>query len=831
MNPRGSGRKRANASASSSEYSDSRYSVETAEEQQNGNEESTYQQGGEPSRDDRSQDGYQEWSDDNYSDAPPDIEPSTGRKSRTDEAQSEIERREENDATVSESEDEDNQNEQDRLQTEEEDGGAYERESPAAYYDYQRYEENETENETEEEKTPVKRRSELETNPILQKATRLMESHGVDMGSIGYARIMGSGKGAVDYLVRKLAISIGRLGFGADCQIKSEGRLVSRLHAKLWWDDERRCWKIDCLSRIPILVNGSPLYSSASSMPLKRRSLLVIGECTLHFLLPIDTTFCINNIELLEKRIIAARTVVDPVKSVPLSAGRRKYRGSGRGRRGRGRRAWSSRGLTASGTKNAKITEAFGTTDSSAKFPKELSANRGAKEIVEEAETESESEEEESSFEILKEPQYNPRFFPPPSKKRKHTGGKTEGQSKKKRRKKGRNTEESMDEYDSSDEWSKKEKGDFARALFALGVVPIYDVNGTITKFDWSRFRRIAPLKQRDDIAITEHYRRFMADAHILLDYEEQEKKRKGPRTKHRKGCICIVCVNTAKSRQKKRESGIYGPSDDDDDEKKMLKENKLLGLVTAQKLRVRMGIHEAAKQMDGEAGQAVLSRLRNISERVKEMPKWWRQGFHDEALMKGVSLHGVSQWNEIWQDPELEAFDEMREMIRNNDEPSYRVQPTSPAVMKRVRDLANMVASEEKKLAKRRKAMRKNERRKEKRKMMQKAFVDDHPQGGFDGILTPPMEESDTGPQAETEWEEELIEEVEDDDEDMVLEWVDAEGGPQQMEQVRMEHGANQEPEQARREGESTEEEEEREDAPREFATAYATETESGSD
>lgn len=756
MNPRGGGRRRANVNSSSSEYSDARYSVE-GEEQQNGQAENSYHQADVPSTGEPNAGEYREWSDENYSDAPSD----TLRLHADTEGSKGLPRAEmhhqhdRNDATESETEEDEDQRDREIRQD-----GQEENEQTTGYYDYVAVE---TENETEEEAEAEPQANELQSDSILAQATTLLETHGVDIGTIGYARISGAGKGAVDYLVRKQEVTIGRLGFGADCQLRSEGRHVSRRHAKVWWDKTRKCWKISCLSRIPFLVNGAPVYASSPAIPLKRRSMIEIGDLTLHFVQAMGTTLCVNNIELLEKRIIAARTIAAYSEDVYAERGKRGSRG---GRRGRGRRGpqGSRRGTQKSLKSSSARKGARG------KGKGKAGKKVDVRETIEEAETESESEEEETAVDILKEPQFNPKFFPPPSKKRKHSGGRSESQSKRKKRKKSRNAEDSVDEYESADEWTKKEKTEFVRALFAVGVRPVYDANRAITKFEWDHFRHIAPLRNRDDNMITEHYRRFMTDVHNLLDHEEREKKRKGPRTKHKKGCDCIVCENTAKSRQKKRESGAFEASDEDEEEKKALKEDKLLGLVTAQKLRVRMGIHEAASQLDSEAGEAVLARLRNqSSERLKEMPKWWRQGYHDEALMRGVTIHGVGQWKEIYQNDDLEAFEEMREMTRNNDEPSYRVQPTGAAVMKRVRDLANMITSEEKKIAKRRKAMRKSERRRERLQSRHgtstKVELTDELQMPIDaGVSTeeeidPVDQTADAG--AETEEEDEIVEEV----------------------------------------------------------------------
>lgn len=544
-------------------------------------------------------------------------------------------------------------------------------------------------------------------HPVVHRASDICLAANVDPYAISYARLLSTGKTTVDFYVRTRSITIGRAGFDADCQIKSESQTVSRRHAKLYWDSSFKQWMLTCLSsKNGLVVDGAPIVPFGIPVPLKSQAIIEIGDVSLSFLVPKGDSFCVNDIQSLQQQISEARIAEtrreqfsnieddeyaeEPHVSEPSMRVRSKVDQQ------------SSRKQKPPDIKASKI--------STKKGPKSPAPPEKHETTSEEV---SDSEEEKLVVpDILDLPKYNlPIINVTAGKKRK--GGERGGSRK--RRKRDRNYEGDESEADSNshiDDWNKKEKSDFMRALFAVGVDAITDGNGEVIRFDWTRFRRIAYFPKKSDEMLEEHFRRVMADARGLLDEEEKEKKLKGARNTHRPDCECSVCENVRKSGKIRREDERGR-----DDDARMKGKGRLLGLVTAQKLRVRLGMLEALSNLETRMAEAVFKKLEKNHPKPgpKDLPDWWMPGIHDRDLMRGCVLHGIGQWNDIWLDDSLSHFlDQSRSYASTDGDVPW---PSNQIAMKRVRELASLIQSEMRKAAKHSAQLEKDRRRDARRK------------------------------------------------------------------------------------------------------------------
>lgn len=597
-----------------------------------------------------------------------------------------------------------------------------------------------------------------EYHPVVLDAMKMLRARGAEPSELSYARLAGAGKGAVDYMVRKQSITIGRSASLADCAIKSEGRLISRKHARLFWKNDTKEWAIRCLSeRNGVVVNGVPVVPGSESMSVRSRDLIELGDVAFFFLAATTPVVYVDNIPVLERAIRSIREQEDRELEEFEEHRRRSTGQYGRALQGRHRLPPKSNRQKVNGLERKKRSQdAHRPRSKAARLERSTSSRK-------------------RPFSVVSGDIDNPDGLPRsrkrwrhPQKPRSRSGGtmahgadadesdvgrrnhgdpyvteedgydqrqgllqdeRSDGplsigggkvqlhrqrelmSNENKRKKKASSLHKGDDsELEQSskhrEDWNKKERTDFGRALFAVGVDPIVDADGSVEYYDWTRFRKIAELSKKSDLMLEDYYIRMMADVHSLLEEEEREKRTKGPRTKHKPGCDCIVCENTRKSRRKKREErdhsyadeGANGDSDlgEDADVKSTAKSNdKLVGLVTAQKLRVRLSIHEAARQVMYGAGKAVFEKLRE--QQVRDFPGWWRPGFHDQALMRGTAIHGVGQWSDIWNDRRQKAFRKQKERYG-----SSITWPSNQAAMKRVREISSAINAELRREAKR---------------------------------------------------------------------------------------------------------------------------------
>lgn len=625
--------------------------------------------------------------------------------------------------------------------------------------------------------------SEASVDSTVERASAALEAAGEAVSSVGYARLTGAGKGAVDYLVRATDVSIGRAGYGADCQVRSESRAVSRRHARLFWDTAHARWQIECLpGKNGLLVDGAPVVPGSPPMPLRSRNLIEMGDAAFFFLAATHPTFLCADLSQFERSIAAFRRSklgragaqstddedeedgresrghyrerYDSEVEAPERRGvRSKYRSDtpdhdiATGRRYEDPRGSSPATHSADGDMGAHYPERAkprrrkpasyligGRGDGSGRYTHSGVRHPGQDvdgrrpvyyEMAEDGRIDAipGGDEEEPIAPVKRKPRRPPT--PSGKGKRKPSTDKSSQQQpvKKRRRGGGRGAARADDnanagEYDSvvshfREEWNKKERTDFGRALFAIGVDEVRDEDGNGLSYDWSRFRNIAELPKKSDEMLAAYYTRMMADVEALLEEEEREKRTKGPRTKHKPGCDCVVCENTRKSRRKKREenadaedgsgAGAAGDGDDDDDgavKSTGRTSDRLVGLVTAQKLRVRLSIHEAARQVDSIAGQAVMQKLgsqNTYGGNNGELPHWWVNGTHDRALLVGTTHHGVGQWLDIWHDDDLEEFVQAR--IEQGPDIAW---PSQQAAMKRLREVSSAINAEIRRLVKR---------------------------------------------------------------------------------------------------------------------------------
>lgn len=544
-------------------------------------------------------------------------------------------------------------------------------------------------------------------HPIVRTASEQCWDHGADPSAIAFARIVGTGKGAVDYYVRSRSVTIGR-GYGTDCQIKSETRSISRKHAKIYWDAKLDHWMLTCLSaKNGMVVDGAPIVPFGLPVPVKSRTLIEIGDVAFFFLSAIGNTFCVNDLKLLEQHIIEART--DEANNV--------YHDDPNGvndtddidevQPARNAKSKSERSLP----KKGKFSDGKKSKQASRKGAK---TSLSLEKVEASSSVSSVSEDEEQLVpDVLDDPKYRLPLMQLMSRKKRK--GLEKGGGSKKRRKRDRSYEEEGSGYDSgsyTEEWNKKEKTDFTRALFTVGVDALYDDDSKVTGFDWTRFRNIADFPKKSDEMLEEHYRRLMAEVHALLDGDEREKKAKTSRSKHGDSCECETCDSSRKSGKRKRNEDDERGSDGEAEGKG---KDRLIGLVTAQKLRVRIGILEAAQRVDTTIWDFAMAKLdTQLQSSLKEFPNWWARGPHDRDLMRGCARHGVGQWNQIWNDPVLESFATEKEyFLSQGQEIPW---PSNQAAMKRVRELGLAMMSEMKRLAK-----KDAEEEREKRKLAKK--------------------------------------------------------------------------------------------------------------
>jgi FHA domain len=613
---------------------------------------------------------------------------------------------------------------------------------------------------------------------------------GETKGTAGYAKLSGIGRGAIDYLVRSKTVTIGRAGFGADCQLRSDARTVSRHHATIHWAAEAETWAISCHSSSnALMVDGAPVIANTPPMPLHSRVLIEIGDAAFFFLAAVEPfcrTSAIDSLEDQIDRMRADRINTEFAKQMEEEAAKSRKAAakggsaSGRALSGHRRSRRDNESDDEYGDDEvAQIDASFDMGD----------ADGGEEDVYDD-------DDDDVALVVS-----NKRSSRHGSKKRKRTHSdedendddarrrRRKDRKKKKRKKKRRRLEanlscrphdaeteddddqpEDVEEEDTRSplqsgtdfedprlrpgrgrkrkvsfvanpdavraDWNKKERADFCRAIFAVDVDKVYDADGELVTYDWDRFRGIAKLEKKTDAMLSEFYHRMMADMESLLEEEAREKRTKGPRTKHKPGCDCVVCENTRKSRRKKEEEnrddvddpesrfgGDRGANADTgdgsyngksghneaDDECKAEKSGRqsdatpraerVLGLVTAQKLRVRMGIHEAARQVDSAAGQIVIRKLKtqpHSSAANGDLPEWWETGVHDHALMVGTARHGVGQWYDIWLDSHNP------ELVRARSNEGRGIEwPTTQVAMKRLREVSSAVNAEIRRVAK----------------------------------------------------------------------------------------------------------------------------------
>lgn len=525
-------------------------------------------------------------------------------------------------------------------------------------------------------------------HPIVYHASEYCKQYKSVPALMAYARILGAGKGTIDYFVRSRTIYIGRWGYGADCQIKSDSRNVSRKHAKLFWDSALDNWMLECLSvKNGMVVDGAPIAPLSTPVPLRSKSLIEMGDIAFYFLTATKNTLCVNDLELLDQVIDEARTAQEIEMTYVMNGGdvhpdddevRPEIKTSSRGDRYSSKRGGAeARRSRDAGRRGSKgLPNAVGTHTME---PDVTSSDSSASEV-----------EQQAVPDILDDPKYRLSYS---------SGSKRGGEKggRKRRRKKDRTYDHSKYEaLNYTDDWNKKEKTDFTRALFAVGVDALYDNQGNITGFDWTRFRGIAEFPKKSDEMLEEHYRHLMSDVHALLDGDVRDKKAR-------------------KSGKRKREDDDPD-SDADGDEKRP---ERLIGLVTAQKLRVRIGILESSKRVDEKIWDFAMIKLEStLQSSLKEFPEWWVRGTHDRDLMRGVAIHGIGTWNLIWEDDTLESF--VAEIEGHNLQGEEVIWPSNQAVMKRVREIGTAMMFEIKRLAKRdadeERRQRKRARKKEKR-------------------------------------------------------------------------------------------------------------------
>lgn len=565
-------------------------------------------------------------------------------------------------------------------------------------------------------------------------------------GIVGYAKLDGIGRGATTYLVRTKKVTIGRQGAGADYQLRSDSRTVSRLHATIHWVGDSDTWAISCHSqRNALTVDGAPVIADSPPMPLRSRVLIEMGDASFFFLAAVEPLCRTGDAAALEDAIDGLRAARKAKEEADEAAKVRRNAAP----------VWTAPPKPASGNRRsrrenesddeygdeevAQIDAGFEGEDEDAcddddddvalVAGKRSSSHRGSKKRKRSLSGDDEDEEarrkrrKERKKKKKKKEKRKKRRLEASQSRRAHDGEtedddeqvemteETNGHGRSASRGWNKARNPAYDLEGVNVEWNKKERADFCRAIFAVDVNKVFDQDGNLVAYDWTRFRNIAKLEKKTDAMVTGFYNRLMADMEGLLEDEAREKRTKGPRTKHKPGCDCVVCENTRKSRRKKQAAGGDVSDDGNADEAKESADaaeveptprpERVLGLVTAQKLRVRMGIHEAARQVDSPAGQAVMQKLQSqphSSAANGDLPEWWANGVHDHALMVGTARHGVGQWYDIWLDSHNPVFRRIRSKYGEGIE-----WPSTQVGMKRLREVSSAINAELRRVAKKR--------------------------------------------------------------------------------------------------------------------------------
>lgn len=562
-------------------------------------------------------------------------------------------------------------------------------------------------------------------------------------GLVGYARLDGIGRGATTYLVRTKKVTIGRLGAGADYQLRSDSRTVSRLHATIHWESEADTWAISCHSeRNALTVDGAPVIADSPPMPLRSRMLIEMGDASFFFLAAVEPLCRTGDMVALENAIDGIRAARKAKEEAVEAAKVRRNSAP----------AWIAPPKPVAGNRRSRREN-----DSDDEY--------GEDEVAQiDAEFDGDDDEDDDDDVALVGGKRSSSHRGSKKRKRGVSGDDDEEEARRKRRKERKKkkkkkekrkkrrleasqsrgaldgeTEDDDDHVEMAEtasghggesargrnqarnpaydlegvhvDWTKKERADFCRAIFAVDVDKVFDQDGNLVAYDWTRFRNIAKLEKKTDAMVTGFYNRLMRDMEGLLEDEAREKRTKGPRTKHKPGCDCVVCENTRKSRRKKQAAGGEVSDEDNAEDAKedvdtadvdlTPRPERVLGLVTAQKLRVRMGIHEAARQVDSPAGQAVMQKLESqlhTSAANGDLPDWWENGVHDHALMVGTARFGVGQWYDIWLDSHNPAFMRIRSQIGEGIE-----WPSTQVGMKRLREVSSAINAELRRVAKKR--------------------------------------------------------------------------------------------------------------------------------
>lgn len=382
------------------------------------------------------------------------------------------------------------------------------------------------------------------------------------------------------------------------------------------YSDENRSWMIHCLSKKNgVLVDGVPIAHGMPPLPLQSRQLIELGEAALYFLEPRPPLIYTHNIEKTEKDIQRKRKAKEDAE---IAARRAKARRKVVKKPVSRTPASRSRG----GPTTTAATAAARRRRAPAKAAGAGGGERGGA---------------------------GSRGGPKAS-------GKSRGKAS------AKPVVKKVKEAPPKDAWTKREKSEFLRAIFASGVKK--DENEV---FDWKQFRANAGgLPNKEDINLKEYYDRLMKDVELLVDTANRSKKESGRsrRTKHKESCECVICEHsrkkaariaagtprpddlkpppppppppsedkTAEGGAESKDGGGEGGETGDGDKSQAATataadaardeavKNALVGLVTAQKLRVRLGLIEAANAVDTAAGIAALARL--TSQPIKPAPK-----------------------------------------------------------------------------------------------------------------------------------------------------------------------------------------------------------------
>uniref|UniRef100_A0A3B5LRG5 Chromodomain helicase DNA binding protein 8 n=1 Tax=Xiphophorus couchianus TaxID=32473 RepID=A0A3B5LRG5_9TELE len=190
--------------------------------------------------------------------------------------------------------------------------------------------------------------------------------------------------------------------------------------------------------------------------------------------------------------------------------------------------------------------------------------------------------------------------------------------------------------------WTRREESDFYRVVSTFGVEKIKKEPGVSeegdAEFDWTRFRTFARLDKKTDESLSRYFRSFVAMCRRVCHLPQ--------------GRALSDPLTVAPITEERASRTLYRIS-------------------LLRRLRERVLPHPSLEE-----------RLL-LAPRSSELPAWWSMPDHDQQLMLGASLHGVSRTElSIFSDPQFTFNSARDEFIQNQQALPPPPPPPPPPIM-----------------------------------------------------------------------------------------------------------------------------------------------------